>query len=312
MIPNWNDAHHLSVIVDEYNQQHRPPDQIVIVDDGSTDNSLETIGNLQREYDNITPSFLSYNQGPCVAVNHGMNLVTSEFVALTSANDRIKPGFLKKLVGVLESHPEAGLCFCDPGEVHELPDQTEKFIDFGYSLSKSPQYFARDALTQELARRSFTFPTNAVVYRSNAVHEAGGLRLDLAYHADWFLTHFIALRYGVCYVPENLAYYRIHKNSYSLTHMQDKDLRTDILRRVLEIGFDDEPWMGIELKKAHVFPEYAFNLIPFLLREPNGRNLVSLPFLLRILIRSSWSYVRPLISPSIRKQLRWLLGPKLK
>lgn len=86
-----------------FSQQGNYKIEVICVDDGSTDNSVELIKN--RKEQNI---FLlqQKNAGPSTARNKGMNIAKGKYMAYLDADDYWLPGFIEQTITFLESHPE--------------------------------------------------------------------------------------------------------------------------------------------------------------------------------------------------------------
>src|SRR5262245_51411173 len=87
VIPAYNNAAYLTEAVDSVRHQTRPPRRIVLVDDGSTDNTAEVAAGLNA--DRAVP--IDYppqdNAGPASAMNRGVAMADSEFIAIHSGDD---------------------------------------------------------------------------------------------------------------------------------------------------------------------------------------------------------------------------------
>lgn len=108
VIPTYNRASLLKDAVGSAQSQTPAPGEILVVDDGSTDDSRRTAEGLAG---------ISYvyqdNQGPSAARNRGLAHTHGEFVAFLDADDRWDNDFLRTLTGFLERHPELGFVFAN-------------------------------------------------------------------------------------------------------------------------------------------------------------------------------------------------------
>ena len=91
--PNYNHGRFLPEVVDSALSQGYPNLEIIIVDDGSTDNSPEIIEALTADHPEVRPVFLKRNAGVNRAMNRGTQEATGEFAIYRSANDLHFPGF---------------------------------------------------------------------------------------------------------------------------------------------------------------------------------------------------------------------------
>lgn len=106
IIPHWNRAGYLSTCLSSLLGQSYPHFEVVLVDNGSTDDSL-TI--LERDYPWVQVIALEVNLGFAKAVNIGIRATRGELVALFNNDVEADQRWLEELVGALERHPEAGM-----------------------------------------------------------------------------------------------------------------------------------------------------------------------------------------------------------
>lgn len=87
IIPNYNKSKYLSACIESVMQQTRIPDEIVIVDDKSTDNSRQIIQKLCEKYYLIKPIFLKENHGVSYARNTGVRYAETDMVTFLDSDD---------------------------------------------------------------------------------------------------------------------------------------------------------------------------------------------------------------------------------
>lgn len=87
IIPNYNKEKYLRECLDSVISQTYQPDEIIVVDDVSTDNSREIIKEYAEEHTNIKPLFLEKNGGVSKARNAGLAAAKSEYVTFLDSDD---------------------------------------------------------------------------------------------------------------------------------------------------------------------------------------------------------------------------------
>lgn len=105
IIANWNGARHLRVCLDSLRRQTHPDFEVIVVDNGSTD---ESVAMVQREYPDVRLLALPANYGFVVACNRGAALARGEVLVMLNNDTEAEPGWLEALCRALEAHPEAG------------------------------------------------------------------------------------------------------------------------------------------------------------------------------------------------------------
>lgn len=302
VLPNRDHAHYLPTALDALLAQSRRDLEILVVDDGSSDNSKDVIRNYAARDQRVHPIYLAENVGVNRAVEAAMPHVRGEYLCTAAADDFVAPAFFAKSVDQLENFPAAGLCFSDPTECYE-PDL--RLLRFPLYLSTEPVYYDPKALQRLMARNYFSISSNTVIYRTEAFCEAGGYHDDLGWLSDWFVTAVVALRHGACYLPEALTFHRIRKDSLSALTLKDAALHRYPFDRFLSLlsqpAYAD---VVIAMQAAGVIPEYRPRTLRWLSESEEGRKFLSPHLIRQIVSRSLWSLFRPVSPNWLRRSLR--------
>ncbi|MEA2353500.1 MAG: hypothetical protein QOJ14_1914, partial [Thermoleophilaceae bacterium] len=115
VIPNWNGRDWLSGCLDSIAAQTLQPSEVVVVDNGSTDGSLE----LLAERQDVRTIGLGRNTGFAFAVNRGVEAVGAEIVALVNNDVVLEPDWLERMVATLRDHPEAASVASKTGVLYD-------------------------------------------------------------------------------------------------------------------------------------------------------------------------------------------------
>jgi len=107
IIPNYNGWHLLAVCLAALRRQTYPAFEVVVVDNGSTDGSVDLV---RRHFPEVRVIALPENRRFCGAVNAGIRATTGEVVALLNNDTEPEPAWLAELCRALAEHPEVGLC----------------------------------------------------------------------------------------------------------------------------------------------------------------------------------------------------------
>jgi glycosyltransferase involved in cell wall biosynthesis len=208
--------------------QSRAADQIVLVDDGSTDNSYDVMRSFADREPRIQLVRFDENRGARAARQHAIELCTGTYLYNAAADDRISAGFIEKSMNILEKYPQAGMSTTLSLQIDSEGNDLGVFPT--PVVSYNPTYIAPDVAANKLRHFGAWFMGNTAIYKRAAIPEAGGHRPDLGAFTDGFLMHVIALRFGACYIPEPLACWR--KMPESLSSKQAKDVSR--MREVIE------------------------------------------------------------------------------
>lgn len=101
IIPAYNSGATISRALESVLRQSRQADEIITVDDGSTDDTREVIKNFPE-----VTYIHQDNQGPAAARNNGAKTAKGEYIAFLDSDDYWLAGHLKNLASVLESNPD--------------------------------------------------------------------------------------------------------------------------------------------------------------------------------------------------------------
>jgi glycosyltransferase involved in cell wall biosynthesis len=216
IVPNYNHGKYLPACLESILQQSREPDEIIVVDDASTDNSVEIIEAYAQKDSRIRLIRNERNKGVLSTLNRGLGLeeptlTEADYVHFPAADDVLLPGLLEKSMKLLEQHPQAAFC-CAIGDWHE--EATGLNWHVGVGMGDQPRYLAPADLVELEKQGRLFVATNTVTVRREAIREAGGYIAELKCHCDWFALHVAGFRHGICFVPEPLARFNILPNSY--------------------------------------------------------------------------------------------------
>lgn len=227
IVPVFNGERYLASALDSVLSQTRPADEVVAVDDGSTDG---TPGVLKSFGDRIRV-VRTENRGVGAARNAGLRAAAGDYVGFLDADDRWMPDKLAAFARALEGAPEAVLAFSDAIVVDGA----------GLPLRVLRRPPPAGPLYQRLVGRNIIVTSTAVVRREAAL-AAGGFREDFTCKAgveDWEFFLRLCRKGGHLHVPRPLTEYRLHAESAIQT--KRFDLKKDGLR-VLELQEGVPEW----------------------------------------------------------------------
>ena len=200
VLPNYNHAKYLPRALDALLAQERPPDEIIVVDDGSTDGSHDIVARYAAGNSSIRLLSNDKNVGVIPTLSRGLGEARGQFVYFGAADDFVLPGFFETAIAALHNRPQAGMFF---GDANLVDGQSSRFL--GVRPPVRPRYSAgcidASAVAKLLRQNDNFIVTGAAVFRRDAVISAGGFQNELATFADGYLVRKIALMRGFCYAP---------------------------------------------------------------------------------------------------------------
>jgi glycosyltransferase involved in cell wall biosynthesis len=148
--------------------------EVIVIDDGSTDNSIE----FARNYPNKVKLIQQKNQGPAAARNKGIEVATGIYITFLDADDYWEVDFLESTVCFMKTHPEA--VAVSVGQLHKIPGKPD-------SIAPGDLRFNPDKFTEPILLTDFFefwaehnhVCTGSVLMKTNIVKQTGGQREEL-------------------------------------------------------------------------------------------------------------------------------------
>ena len=164
IVPVYNEEEYVSTCLDSLINQTLDDIEIILIDDNSTDNSLNILLDYAKKYPNIKVYHNEKNIGLGLALNVGLKACRNELVARMDTDDISKPDRCKKQLKRFEEKPELAIVGAWVDEFTVSPDQV---------VSTRAVPIDSDSIYNFAKKRS-AFNHPAVMYRRSAVLKQGG------------------------------------------------------------------------------------------------------------------------------------------
>ncbi len=213
VIATYNRAAMVRQAIEAALAQSRPPDEIVVSDDASTDDTPAVLAQLAAAYPNVRVFRRETNSGGIGNWNDAVKHARGDFIALCSDDDRFMPGHLEASLAYLETHSDIGLVHSGFVDIIETPG--DESIEPRRLRSKAPLIVGRDDLISYMARY-YDWPVHpsTIVMRREVWAVAG--EFNPAYQltdTDWFVL--VVERFLVELLPRHGVYNRRHPGNWS-------------------------------------------------------------------------------------------------
>ncbi|HEX5431353.1 MAG TPA: glycosyltransferase [Bryobacteraceae bacterium] len=214
VIPTYNRALLLRRAVESVLAQTYPVSEVIVVDDGSTDNTREVVesfgGRIQYVYQE--------NAGPSAARNNGIRRASGDWIAFLDSDDCWLPDKIRLQVEAVKRNSSAALVYGSAWLI--LPDGARNLIGAADPKRLWPALRCSNLITS----------ASCVLVRKEVLIRAGGFREDLRVGEDWDLWTKLASRYSFAAVNEPVLNYSVTPNSLS----QDPERTVSDMERILE------------------------------------------------------------------------------
>lgn len=202
IIPVFNSERFISEAIQSVIDQNYEPLQVIIVDDGSTDDTADIIAAFGKE---ITYLFQN-NAGPAAARNKGLEMATGNFIAFLDSDDLWPENKLMDALAEFEKNPSLGF----------VQGLTRQVYDRRYGLDTGNLIKKEETL--------FVFLLGSAMFRKSAFDQIGGFDESMKYceDLDWFLR---AIEEEIPFIihEKTSLIYRIHGGNLT-TNVKQTDL----------------------------------------------------------------------------------------
>jgi glycosyltransferase involved in cell wall biosynthesis len=311
-IPTYNRSNYLKYSVNSVLNQTYPDFELIICDDGSTDDTPEVVKNFQNS--RIRYIRHPQNIGRSNNMRSGFENATGEYFIKFDDDDALTPEFLTKTVNILDNHPEVDFV-CTSHWVIDANNQRNEEVtrenEVKWGKDKLKEGIIPDLITQTFEYQSLQ--VGSTLFRYSALKEVDYMRPQADGCEDFDLLVRLAIAGKVGYfLPELLMEYRFHGQQNSLKqslhflesqkyccenyYFQEPQLKLKQKAKLAELNLDlglrliekgDDVGYGRELiKQSQKFDGLSF-------RSVMGIVISYIPFSLRLILLNIFRQIKP-------------------
>ncbi|WP_415325253.1 glycosyltransferase family 2 protein [Chryseobacterium sp. MMS23-Vi53] len=267
IVCSYNHEKYIPECLNSIKAQTYPNIQLIVADDASQDNSSQTFENWLKE--NNYPAKTNFHQkntGLSTVLNECVKLVEGDFIKVIAADDFLHPEAIEKCVTKLEnSGEEFGMVYTDTFTINDASEIVEDIADYNKTGNLDPHVYRKEIL------KGNRIPALTVLMRIKALKETGKYDSKLIVE-DYYRWLKINEKYLICYIPEKLAYYRMHTENISKTKAERVDLEFAMLQTMFDKegivrdkinGFIQEKYLAkkeIPKEFFELYKNYPFNV----------------------------------------------------
>ncbi|WP_062263200.1 glycosyltransferase family 2 protein [Endozoicomonas arenosclerae] len=202
IIASYNHAQYIAQSIESVIRQTFQDYELIVIDDGSSDDSVEIIRGLQEKYD--FQFIVQSNMGLTRTLNKALELADGEFIVPFGSDDVMMLDRLEKQVPYMKMNPGLGigggniLCIDGTGQLHKqqrmYPDRVLNFDDIYLNREKG-------------------VPAPTLMFRKDILLEAGGFNPDIRLEDLYIEFKIASMGYQIGMLNDVLSYYRIHETN---------------------------------------------------------------------------------------------------
>jgi len=253
--PAYNRAGFIDQTIRSALDQTWPNIQLIVVDDGSTDGTLERVAAYGSQLTLLTHDGHA-NRGQSASINLGLRHATGKYLAILDSDDYWEPGKLALQVAFLEQHPDIGLVYTNGYGV----DADGNII---YVCHREDHVEPNDP-DRVLLDCYLALPVNSLV-RKSVYDQAGPFEESFRAGQDHDMLVRIAELTRFAYLPDYTWYYRRHAGSISSLH-QERRWQTGF--RILDNASRRYPYRPATLRRRKAVLNYRMGRIRLAQRQP--------------------------------------------
>ncbi|MEA5466504.1 glycosyltransferase family 2 protein [Leptothoe sp. PORK10 BA2] len=215
--PSYNQGQYIAQTLDSVLEQ-QPSCEIehLVMDGGSTDNTLEVLTNYERQYPTL--SWISESdKGQSDAINKGLNRAKGDIVAYLNSDDYYLPGTLAKVKSIFETNPKVDFVYGDIYMVNESGEIIRRVKSLKTSLWRHLY--------------SFPFPQQSCFWRRHLIERIPIFNTQNKTCMDGeYFAHILSHPVTLYRLSDPLACFRLHQASISGSGRWSSLYQTDKLR----------------------------------------------------------------------------------
>ena len=213
ILPNFNHGGLIARALRALLDQTPAASEIIVVDDGSTDNSVEIVEALQRQYASIRLIRNGTNRGIIASVKTALEVATGEYLLFAASDDFVLPGLFSHALEGLTAYPGAAY-FCASVALLDSHNRVR-----GVRPVTVPRrgggYVSPAEVRRVIRKTDFWVLGTSTVYRRRLLADIGYFDASLGSLGDVLANRLLAFRHGFYFDPAVLAAYNKDPMSFS-------------------------------------------------------------------------------------------------
>lgn len=229
IVVSYNHSQYIRENLDSIKNQTYGNIQLIVGDDASPDNSVEVFEQWLK--DNSYPAeknFHSVNTGLATMLNECIYNAQGKYIKIIAADDFLHPEAIEKSVSLLENLDEQyGMVFSHTHTVDDNSTIIKDIADYDSLGNIDPHIFRKELI------KGNRIAALTVLLKTEVIKETG--KYDSKFIVeDYFRWLKISEKYLIAYIPQKLAYYRMHPENISKLKAEKIQLETTLLQMMYD------------------------------------------------------------------------------
>lgn len=255
IIPSYNHEKYIQECINSVRKQTYKNIELIIIDDGSTDNSVYLIEECIKDIDLKTIFIKKNNEGVSKTLNKGLEQKQGELICFLASDDVWAPNKIIKQVEFMFKNPEVALVFTDAFFIKDGDKTKIKYSNYKTKLKK---LFVNNSVRTNLYYTLLSdniIPAGSVMIKSSILADVGCFdEKSPSEDFDFWLR--ISKKYSIGYIDSPLYYYRLHDSNQSSNSFR----MISATLRALRKQFNEPPLKGKLVKQAIIVFKFYFNI----------------------------------------------------
>ena len=256
VVPNYNYGKFLEERIDSILRQTYPIYELIILDDASTDNSLEVIDRTLKKYDLSGIKIVKeYNKKNGASVfnqwQKGFKIATGDYVWIAEADDSSNAKFLENIMKAFDNE-KVVISYAESMRINENNNVIKSNCrDWMEAISKTKwnkSYIndGKDEIRNALSICNSIPNVSAVVFKKSNQIDLIEKAKEYKISGDWFLYYSLLMNGDISYCSKSLNYFRKHSSSASTILKKEIEFE-----EVLKIQYDIRKKVGLDSEQIH-------------------------------------------------------------
>jgi len=220
LIANYNHGRFIETLLQSINRQSMQPEKIIIIDDGSTDNSHQVLSKYIKN-DRFKIILNTENAGVINRMNEGLSYIETEYFMVYGADDIIvRDNAIELSINALKKFPRASLCSSLIFQLND--DYSIKDIVRSPLISNKTQYFEPNKILKIFTKYGNFINSHMTIIRTKFFLETVKEYPKISMYTDISCFLNLALQHGSIFSPKFLGGYKVQNDGFASKNLMNK------------------------------------------------------------------------------------------